>query len=171
MLNKLESQLAKTILCLGAIEVLAETYRDNENMRQDAFLFDTVYGALWDALIIRTVSLWDETKGVVSLPKLNGELEFLQKRTGKQKTSEQVKLGEWRHNVVAHNRLSLNAEEFDKNNNINVSEVRAELERIERLLAEAYKRLGKPSPIYDALKDDALYNARVSLARWSRVDD
>lgn len=174
--EKVENQLSQVILYLGAIDSLAEAYRECEALRHDAFLFHTVCGGLWDALIVRMGAIWDGTKNVASLPKLSAALRRLAsldalaaaKAIDEAKSSERSKLKEWRDTVVAHSRLALDQNEFDSKYSINIAEVRREAERVEQLLAAANRSLGRLQVYYEVLKEDAMGNARKSLARWRR---
>lgn len=172
--EKVESQLSQVILYLGAIDSLAEAYRECETLRQDAFLFQTVYEALWEALIVRMGVIWDSTKNVASLPRLSTALRRLTspdaqaaaKAIDEAKSPERAKLKEWRHTVVAHSRLALDQSEFDSKFSIDIAQVRREAECVEQLLASANRSLGRKQVYYEVLKDDAMGNARKSLARW-----
>ena len=177
MAEKIENQLAQLILYIGAIDSLSEAYQTHENLRQDAFLFSTVYDGLWDAAIVRIGTLWDNTGGVASLPKLTKHLRRLNGPEAKAvateidgaATPEWIRLKEWRHAIVAHVRIPLDAPSFDRDNSVGVTDLRKETERVEHLLARANKCLGREQVYYEALKEDAVSNARNSLARWTRV--
>lgn len=176
MAEKIENQLAQIILYIGAIDSLSEAYRAHENLRQDVFLFSTVYDGLWDAAIVRVGTLWDNTSGVASLPKLSKHLRRLNRSEAKAvakeidstPTPEWIRLKEWRHAVVAHARIPLDSTSFDRDNRIGVSDLRKEVERVELLLAKANNCLGRDQVYYQVLKEDAMSNARNSLARWAR---
>lgn len=177
MAEKLENQLAQLILYIGAIDILSETYRTNENLRQDAFLFGTVYDSLWDAAIVRIGTIWDTTGGVASLPRLSKHLRRLTSPEAKaaavaidgSATPEWLRLKEWRNGVVAHARIPLDAHGFDRDNGVGVTDLRKEAERVEHLLAKANKCFGRDQVYYQVLKEDSVSNARNSLARWARV--
>jgi hypothetical protein len=52
MIEKIENQLAQLIIYIGAIDALAEAYRASDDATKHAFLFGTVYDALWDAAVV-----------------------------------------------------------------------------------------------------------------------
>lgn len=173
--EKIENQLSQVILYIGAIDVLSEKYRSCTQLRQDSFLFNTVYESLWDGVIARIGTIWDGAKGVASLPQLSKEL----KRIGspsvvavarvidKAVSPERARLKEWRDSVVAHSSLALDPEAFDVKNGIDVKDLRQEANRIELLLQSVNTSIGRPSVYYEVLKEDALLNARSSLQKWS----
>ena len=174
MTQKLENQLAQVIVYLGAIDSLAAASRDDESLQQDVFLFDTVYSSLWDAAVIRIGTIWDKTKGVASLPKL-ADLLNRSNYAGTQAIAKNIRkatspewLKRWRHDVVAHVKFRVDADSFDSNYGIAVEDLRKEAERIEQLLGEINRCLGRPQTFYDVLKSDARANAGNSLARWKR---
>lgn len=174
MMEKLENQLAQVILYLGAIDSLAEAYRDNARLQQDEFLFGTVYNSLWDALVVRIGTIWDDSSGVASLPKLAKQLSRLSHAEAKSvakeiraaPSAEWIRLKEWRHAIVAHARFPLDLASFDSSFGTNVEDARTEAVRIEHMLAKANKCIGRTQVFYGVLKDDAITNARSSLAGW-----
>ena len=176
MAERIENQLAQVIIYIGTIDSLSEVYRANEKLRADAFLFHTVYDSLWDAAIVRIGTLWDNTKGVASLPKLAKHLRSLKNKDAnkvannidKITTSELARIKEWRNAVVSHIRFPLDAPSFDRDNAINIFDLRKEAERIENLLAKANACFGRSKIHFQVIKEDALTNARNSLERWIR---
>jgi hypothetical protein len=174
MIEKIENQLAQLIIYIGAIDALAEAYRASDDATTHAFLFGTVYDALWDAAVVRIGTLWDETKGVASLPKLARQLDriggtearAIARRINGDSSPEWTRLKEWRHTIVAHARFSLDAAAFDRRFAINVQDLRSETERIEQLIGEAKKAFGADRTSFEVLKDDATGNARSFLSRF-----
>jgi hypothetical protein len=174
IVEKLEKQLAHIILYIGAIDSLAAMYRGHADLREDAFLFSTVYGSLWDAVIVRIGTIWDNKKGVASLPNLSKQLRRLNSSEAKivareidgAPTTEWIRLKEWRHTIVAHSKFPLDAPSFDRDFEVNVSDVRKEAERIEHLLIKTNNCLDRQPVYYQVLKEDAASNALNSLAKW-----
>jgi hypothetical protein len=176
MIEKIENQLAQLILYIGSIDALSEEYRVADDPQNDPFLFGTVYDGLWDAAVVRIGTLWDERKGVASLPKLTKELERLGgpeanavARQIKGKPSpEWERLKTWRHEVVAHSKFPLDPAAFDKAFSTNLKDLRSEAERIEKLVAEAKKTFGDEPVYFEVLKSDAVNNAKASLSKRRR---
>ena|SRR5690606_4042205 len=172
MIEKLENQLCQLILYIGAIDALSEEYRLNESFRGDPFLFGTVYDGLWDAAVVRVATLWDNSSSVASLPKLAIKLERLNKPESKN-VAKQIRTGtspEWerlkvrRHQIIAHAKFPLDPNVFDKKFSVNLSDLRAEAERIELLLAAAKKCFGDTPAYFEGLKSDAAFNAKSFLS-------
>ncbi len=174
--EKIESQLSQLILYIGAIDALSETYRSCIDLRQDPFLFHTVYESLWDGIIARIGTIWDVTKGVASLPQLSKELKRIgspgvlavAREIDRASSPERARLKEWRDSVVAHSSLALDPSAFDMENGISAEDVRQETNRIEQLLQSVNMSIGRSPVYYEVLKEDAIINARCSLKKWSQ---
>ena len=138
----------------------------------EPFLFGTIYDALWDAAVVRIGTLWDNSKGVASLPKLARQMERLggseaiavARQIGGEPSPEWKRLKEWRHAIVAHAKFPLDPAAFDREFSINIADLRTEGDRIEAFLAEAQRALGGSATNFEVLKSDAIRNAREFLS-------
>lgn len=175
--EKVENQLAQVILYLGGIEELSALWRSSPELRQDPFLFGTVYEALWDGLIVRFGAIWDSTKGVASIPQLSvalrrigsSEAKSVAARIDAAKSAERERVTAWRNKVIAHRQNRLDANAFDLKNPLSHSDLRDEAERVESLLASANNSIGRSKVYYEVLKEDASTNAKMSLGRWRNI--
>jgi hypothetical protein len=175
IVEKIENQISQVILYIGAIDALSETYRSCTKLREDPFLFHTVYESLWDGVIARIGTVWDGTKGVASFPQLSKELKRIgspsllavAREIDNAASPERARLKEWRNSVVAHSSLTLDPVAFDMENGINAKGARQEANRIEQLLQSVNTSIGRSPVYYEVLKEDAMVNARGSLQKWS----
>src|SRR5690606_42125771 len=100
--------------------------------------------------------LWDNTGGVASLPKLSKHLRRLNGPEAKAvateidgaATPEWIRRKEWRHAIVAHVRIPLDAPSFERDNSVGVTDLSKATERVEHRLARANKCLGREQVYY-----------------------
>lgn len=174
MIERIENQLGQLILYVGSIDALAEAYRAADGLDNDPFLFGTVYDALWDAAVIRIGALWDNSKGVASLPKLAKHLRSLDrpdaravaKEVAAAETPQWERLKARRDRIVAHADFPLDPYAFEAQFSVNVKDLRHEAERVERILAGARRAFGTEPVCFEVLKSDATSNAKRFLSRF-----
>ena len=188
MLEVLEDQLCQTIVWSKAIQAISETCNQNAAVRHDRFLVNTVYDALWDALITKTCAMWDDDQGTISLRalarhfKTNGGAQAAsfvatveKHATDRNAHLNTIKL--WRDKIVAHraqhlrdpkNGTAMDEAEFDQNYGIHASAITDELQRIEGLLGTARGLRGEKPAFFGILKEDAAGDAKLAMDQWSK---
>lgn len=108
-------------------------------------LIDQVWRAVFDGLFSKAGTLIDRTKGTCSLPNLvtmarrygGTELKLVAKAVEARLTAQDgplAKIESWRHQVVAHCTPNGRADDFYKNNKMNLADVAEGLRRLEELL-------------------------------------
>lgn len=191
MLDVLEQQLCQTIVWVEAIQAISATWNQNADMRHDRFLVNTVYDALWDALITKTWAMWDDDRQkTISLPAL---AQHFRSDRGAEAVSfvrmvydhsrdgdahlNTIKL--WRDKFVAHrtqpqhlrdpkNGSVMDDAEFDQNYKIHVSAIKNELQYIEKLLGTARKLRGEKPTYFGIVEEDAARDAKSAMDQWSK---
>ncbi|WP_447936324.1 AbiU2 domain-containing protein [Thermomonas fusca] len=174
--SKLEDQLAQVIERIGAIRTLHKLYQEQIELRQDTFLFNTMYDSLWDSAIVRIGTMWDKARGVASLPNLAKQLRRMKNKAADavaveieiNSTAEWLRLKEWRDAIIAHARVPLDPVAFNRDYELSVLDVEKESQRIEFLLTKATDFLGQLPVYYPELRERADSSAQNSLDRWVR---
>jgi hypothetical protein len=178
-LGILEDQLSQILVWCEGIKVISDTWRKNETLRDDSFIFRSVYDSMWDAVIVKIICIWDDGKDRISLsslkdPSLNGLKRKISTRLRDQ-NSDLAEIKSWRNQIVAHrakvirdkaNGEIITAADFDKRYSLRITTIEKELKYIEDLLIEARILLKQP-PIYlRFLKEEAADDAKQFLALW-----
>ena len=176
-LDAVEHQLAVAIRTLCAVEALAQAWRELRKTRpdllEDAFMFSTVYDALWDSLIATLGRIWDKDKRSASLPNLARVL-FVGEDTAVVAAREHLsdsfhegreRLRIRRHKVVAHRDHPL-PEAFDADYEIDNLMARRDVNEILDRLHIVSDKLGRPRLHWGLIFSEAREDARKSLERW-----
>jgi len=177
MLRRVEQRLCIVITRLAALDAISEAYRNTAAPHGDLFLFDTVYTALWDGVIVGLGAVWDNTQGVASLPKLAlgirgfpgaSELRDAIRRAGH---VERAKLNAHRQNVVAHFNARLDLPGFDEQYKIRTADAWKDVLLARGYLDTIYRCLGSRVFHFDGVAEMAKEDAQRSLASWAVGND
>lgn len=177
MVRRLEQRLCTVIARLTAIDAMSEAWRSSESGRNDQFLFDTVYTALWDGVIVGLGVVWDDTRGVASLPRLAPVIQGFQgaskvreeiRRAGH---AERAKLKAHRNKAVAHLNAGMDLVSFDEQCKIRTADAWEDVVQAKKYLEIICRCLGSAVFPFDGVAEMAKEDAQNSLALWASGSD
>lgn len=174
MLRVVEHQLITVITYAKAVEALSEAWRMEPLVRGDEFLFDTLYGALWDGMIVRLEAIWDGDRATASLRNLACSIKGTpgaassRDEVCRASHEERVRLSAHRNRMIAHRRANEDLARFDEEFKLALKDVWIDIDIVKKHLKAISQCLGQFPFDWHSVEEVSMDQARNSLSHFTK---